>query len=234
MYMSTLYVIGDSFATGFQQDRHFGALEPEKEISFPNLIAKHINYECVNTAKVGYNNKQIFKGAKLFKPKKKDLVIISWSSPYRDIDEQIAITQHVEHVKELEIHFEGSNLLQVAAFSPLVPYEISSANLMQLYESKTYLGWGNPNSTLIDYATDRFLSDSKKNIQRLSGINAKAFLGLKKPRKYEYLTKCYHFNEDGHVKVANFLYNELRGRFSFLRRSRHAQIEHIPPPTTLI
>jgi len=232
--MSKLYVIGDSFATGFQQDKHFGALEPEKERSFPNLIAKHINYECVNTAKVRYNNKQIFEGAKLFKPKEKDIVIVSWSSPYRDIDEKKAITQHVEHVIEIEKYFRDNNLLQVAAFSPLVPYEINSDELIEIYNSKTYLGWGKPNNTLIDYATDRFLSDSKKNIQRLSGVNAKVFLGLIKPRKYKFLTKCYHFNHVGHLKVANLVYEELRERFSFLRRSRHAQIEHIPPSPTLI
>ena len=232
--MPTLYATGDSFATGFEHAKHYYSFEPAKNKSFPNLIAKHIKYDCINTAKVGYNNNQIFEQAIRFKPKENDLVIISWSTPYRKIDESIAISQHVDHVKKIEDHFKGHNLLQVGAFSPLVPYEISTEELLKLYDSKTYLGWGKPNNTLIDYATDRYLDGSKKNIQRSLGINPRAFLGLNIQKRYEFLAKCYHFNEQGHVKVANFLYDELRGRFPFLRRSRHAHIEHLPPTPTLI
>lgn len=217
--MPILYVLGDSFTTSYQESK---ALHSKQ--AFPFLLAEKLGYECHNFGKVGNYNTRILDKSRELELKEDDILLVCWSTPYRQAEESTAIVDFIDQIKEVENRFGNRKLIQTQAFSPLIPYEIDPDKLLSKLTSKSFLHWGKPNNTLIDLVTDCWLDESKTNIQRQFGIRPKDWLKLKFRKEFKFLSECYHFNELGHSKVASFLEQEMRGRFSLPRRSRHARI----------
>ena len=223
--MQTLYVFGDSFATPYV--RADQPSQPEM-VEFPKIIANTFDLDCINYSKPGQSNFHIVELIRKHKSRitEKDIVLIALSNPYRDLSDKTPssmLDNLLKHIEEINTTFRNNRVLITAAFNPICPYDFSTVELKK-YNVENFLQWGEPNNTLMDYVTGTWLDGSKVNVVAQEGVDRVRFLRLKKPKIYENLQACMHFNTNGHKLVAEMLVEEMEGRFSLSRRSRHARI----------
>ena len=223
--MQTLYVFGDSFATPFVDENNLS--QPEM-VEFPKIVADTFNLDCINYSIPGQSNFHIVELIKKHKSRitEKDIVLVALSNPYRDLLDQTPssmLSNLLNHIEEINTTFKNNKVLITAAFNPICPYDFSAEELKK-YKVENFLHWGKPNNTLMDYVTGTWLDESKMNVIAQEGVDRLRFLRLKKPKTYKNLQACMHFNTNGHKLVAEMIVEEMEGRLSLSRRSRHARI----------
>jgi len=102
--MSRLIVFGCSIAYGVGLSDCWPNLSKPSKLSWTNIIAQNLGRKLVNKSRPGSSNKSIWFAIHKFKFEPDDIVIISWSYPYRYSIIKSPLTNFTSSIKNLQVH----------------------------------------------------------------------------------------------------------------------------------
>ena len=191
--MNTLWTFGDSWTEGCQWDPNEGEQVFYKE-TFSYIVAKKLNYNLVNLGIGGFGNNAIYRKVNTYLPNfnKNDVIIITWTTPYRN-ERTTSITELPKYIIKLEEKLKGYKVIMTQAFNPLFGYDY----IVDKINPKTFIEWGKPNNTMLDLITNNWLKDNQNNVflNKSIGIPSQFIERFAKDKK--------HPGELGHKLIAD-------------------------------